>query len=358
MGYNLAMIQIISGILLIVIGMLSLSLQRLYSAVPVRELKRLAAQGDRLASGLYRVVAYGASGRLFLWIIFSASLSTGLVLISSIGQIWFLIVLLATLTLTVWLWTARLTSATAQFAVAFSSPIVKVLSYVHRPLIFVVRHVRRLRIVDSHSGLYEKDDFIHLVRQQKEQPDSRIDPSQLELIENTLKAHDWQAADLVTPWKELKQVEASDKIGPILLSELYKSGQNAFVVYKDEPENVIGSLALADAVSAKEGGKVSDIMRPNITYVHENFSLHQVFQAFASSGRPMVVVINSFEEAVGIITLQNALIKLLGEMDDEPLAYEDSKTIANWRPQPEPVAVPVVDDIPPDTSSEPTEVVE
>lgn len=360
MGYNLAMVYTIVGITLILLGLTALALQRFYSAISAHELKRLAARGDQMAAKLYRPVAYGASLRLFLWMIFGLGLGFGLVMLSDLSEVWFFVAIGTSLVATIWLWTARLTVRTAQFAVWCAPAIVKIMSWAHRPLNFVAKLFYRVRVIDAHTGIYEKDDLVALINQQKEQPDSRVTSTQLHIIENSLKVHDFKAADLVINWKDIKPVNANDKIGPILLSELHKSGQNVFLVYKDKPENVIGSLTLADAISAKEGGSVADIMRPNISYVHEDFSLHQVFHAFASGGRAMVVVINSFEEAVGVITLQNALVKLLGESDDEPITYEDRKLVASWRPQlnPEPATVPVVDDVPPETSSEPTEVIE
>lgn len=360
MGYNLAMVYIIVGSALILTGLTALSLQRFYSAISAHELKRLAARGDHMAAKLFRPVAYGSSLRLFLWMIFGLSLAFGLAMFSDVSQQWFFVVVVISLVAIIWLWTARLTVHTAQFAVWCAPPIVKIMSYAHRPLNFVTRSLGRLRVVDAHTGLYENDDIVALIRQQKDQPDSRITMAQLDLIESALLANDLKAADLIIDWKNIKPVSNDDKIGPILLSELHKSGQNVFVVYKDKPENVVGSLTLADAISAKAGGNVADIMRPNISYVHEDFNLHQIFQAFAHGGRAMVVVINSVEEAVGVITLQNALMKLLGQLDAEPLAYEDRKSIASWRPQanPEPATVPVVDELPPETSSEPTEVVE
>ena len=69
------MIQSIIGLLLVLLALAALALQRLYSSVPARELKRLAGRDDELARVLYRPVAYGGSLRLFLWIVTIAKLS-------------------------------------------------------------------------------------------------------------------------------------------------------------------------------------------------------------------------------------------------------------------------------------------
>jgi CBS domain containing-hemolysin-like protein len=108
---------------------------------------------------------------------------------------------------------------------------------------------------------------------------------------------------------------------------------------------------LRDAVAAKEGGRVDTLMHPRVCYVHEDFSLRQVLQAFVHTGQYMVVVINSFEEPVGVITLGHLLAQLMGEQDETGFdAYENRTAVAAYRLETsEPAPTP---------SPEPTEVVE
>src|SRR5262245_42519181 len=76
------MVPTILGLLFITLGLVALALQRYYSSVPAKELKRLAARGDHLAVALYRPVAYGHSMRLLLWVLFTVGLTAGFVLVS------------------------------------------------------------------------------------------------------------------------------------------------------------------------------------------------------------------------------------------------------------------------------------
>ena len=73
----LLMILALLGALLILLGLVALALQRFYSSVPAKELKRLASRGDHLAAALYSPVAYGASMRLLLWSVFCLGLTSG-----------------------------------------------------------------------------------------------------------------------------------------------------------------------------------------------------------------------------------------------------------------------------------------
>ena len=354
------MIYSIFGLILVVLGLLALALQRFYSSVPARELKRLAARGDHLAAALYRPVAYGASMRLFLWVVLAVSLSAGfLLLISSLVAWAAFAVVAASLATVIWLQSVRLTVRSAALAVHASPVISKILMHVHTPFNVVAQFVNAHRSHAPHSGLYEKEDLVALLRQQKEQLDNRITPAELELIERAVQFDDAKAADIVLPWNKVRLVKTDDHIGPVLLGELHTSGQSSFVVYKDKPDNVVGTLFLRDAVSAKAGGRVPDLMHQRICFVHEDFSLRQVLTALMQTGQFMVVVINAFEEAVGVITLEHLLVQLIGEDATEEIVYEDRAHVAAWKPVLQPVEVPVIDDGPEQIPSpEPTEVVE
>ncbi len=353
------MVESIFGLALLALGLLALALQRFYSCVPTRELKRLATRGDHIAAALYRPVSYGPSMRLLLWIVFGLGVASGLLLITFAFATWAIFAAtIFTLAVMIWLQSIRLSVHSARLAVTVAPALHKVLIYVHPPLHFVAHVVRRYRGHEPHSGLYEKEDLLTLLGQQKEQLDNRISLAELALAERVLRFDDVQAADVVLPWVKVHMVSTDDPIGPILLGELHESGQNSFIVYDGKPENVVGTLFLRDAVHAREGGRVRDIMHHKVCFVHEDFSMRQVLEAFAHTGQFMVVVVNKFEEAVGVITLKHLLAQLLGDTGQEDQAYEDRSSIASFVPKLQPAEEPIADELPEEQPSpEETEVV-
>ena len=158
----------------------------------------------------------------------------------------------------------------------------------------------------------------------------------------------------------VKLVKPDDHIGPVLLGELHASNQNSFLVYDGTPDRIVGTLFLRDAVAAKEGGKVRQHMHTRLCFVHEDFSLRQVLQAFAKTGQFMVVVVNAFEEPVGVITLEHLLTQLIGEQaEDDFDAFENRAAVAAFKPlQPELATEEVVAEAQDSSSPEVTEVVE
>ena len=338
------------GLLLVAFGLVALALQRFYSTVPKKELKRLATRGDHLAEALYTPVAYGASMRLLLWLVFLLGLSGGLLLVlqHSSSLVAFLAVG-ASIAVTVLVQSLRLTANSAQFAVRVAPAINWLLYYTHTPFDLITRLVNRYRNHIAHSGLYEKEDLLDLLEQQKDQPDNRIARHDLELLAKAATFDDRQAADVVLPMSRVKLVKLDDHIGPILLGELHASGQNSFLVYDERPDHVVGTLFLRDAVAVKEGGRVRQLMHTRLCFVHEDFSLRKVLQAFARTGQFMVVVINAFEEPVGVITLEHLLTQLVGEQEEDDFdAFEDRTAVAAFKPRapkPEPELVAVEEEI-------------
>jgi CBS domain containing-hemolysin-like protein len=359
------MIGILSGFLLIVVGLMALTLQRLYSSVPSRELKRLARKGDHLAVALYRPVAYGASLRLLLWAIIGASLSAGLLITLSAMPMVVGFVLLAAVMAAAFVWipTMQLTVHKAQLA-GFMAPVfVKILSYVHRPLDQLAHMVSQYRDLPHHSRLYEKQDLMELLGLQKEQVDNRIQTEELDLAERALAFSDRQAADIAHPSKDALLVNADDTLGPILLDQLHQSKQSSFLVYKDKKDNIMGSLSMHDAANGHKDARIFDLVRNDLAFVNEDFTLRQVLKAFQKTGHPLVIVINKFEEYVGVITFENLMTELLGEASaDENLAYDNRTAMASYKPKEteEPKAEQLDTEITKDENSSPeaTEVVE
>lgn len=323
---------------MITLALVALALQRFYSSVPRKELKRLAARGDHLAEALFLPVAYGASMRILLWLVFCLGLSGGflLVLYSVTPLVSFVVVGLSVASIVI-LQSLRLTVRSAHFAVKVSPALNWLMVYLHAPFDLVARLLNHYRGHTAHSGLYEKEDLLDLLEQQKDQPDNRIARHDLELLARAARFDDRQAADIVLPMSRVKLVKLDDHIGPVLLDELHASKQTSFLVCEETPDRVVGTLFLRDAVISKDGGQVRQLMHPRLCFVHEDFSLRQVLQAFARTGQFMVVVVNAFEEPVGVITLEHLLTQLIGEQaEDDFDAFENRAAVAAFKPkQPE-----------------------
>ena len=115
----------------------------------------------------------------------------------------------------------------------------------------------------------------------------------------------------------------------MLMGELHTSGHSRFPVYEAKKDNIVGVLYLHDLVATKQSGVVRTVMRRKVTYVHEEFTLYQTLQAFIKTKQHLFVAVNSFEEYVGIITIEDVLERVIGKLIvDEFDTYDDLRAVA------------------------------
>lgn len=312
--------------------LLAISLQRTYGHVPEKELKRRARSGDAYAKALFRAAAYGSSLRALLWaliiclaavffIYVSRNTATWFGLLASVFVIWFGFL---------WLPAQEATRASIWLASRMAPVFAWLLQYLHPILDRLVAFVGRHRPVRIHTGIYDKDDLLLLFERQEVQADNRIDKTALEISKQALTFANKTVEDILTPRRVVKSVSVDETIGPVLMTELHESGFSRFPVYEGKHDNIVGVLYMRDLVGAKTGGQIRKAMHPQVCFVHEDQSLADALQAILKTHQQLFVVVNSFEEYVGVVTIEDILEEILGkQIVDEFDQYEDMRAVAH-----------------------------
>jgi CBS domain containing-hemolysin-like protein len=326
------MFEFILGVLLAAVAVVSWVLLRTYQHIPGRELKRLARRGDEIAQLLYRAVAYGMSLRLLLGSVVAVSGALSLLALSSAVGLWLAMGILGALVAIGWTVLVpgdELTRSGLWLAKRLAPGIAWLLERLHPAIDRIAYMARRYRRVTIHTGLYEKSDLVELLERQKGQTDSRIAVNEIELLQHALTFGGKMVADALVPMRVVKMVSKTDAIGPVLMDELNRSGHSRFPVYDEKREHVVGILYLHDLVSATHCGTVADVMSHKLTYIHEDFTLYQALQAFLKTKRHLFLVVNSFEELVGILTIEDVIEQIIGRhIMDEFDKYDDLRIVA------------------------------
>lgn len=336
------MLEFIAAIVLLLLALAAITLRKTYYYVPEVELKRQARAGNSLANTLYRVVAYGASLRLLLWLLIGIFAACGVTLFVKIAPPVFgiLVVLVVLLLGFAWMPNSRLTK-TGELVAKLLTPSVAWLLRVLNPIFSRVTNLWHRRFpVEVHSGLYEKEDLIGLIAQQREQADNRISEEVLELVNRALHFDTYKVRDVLRPRKQLTAVKADELVGPLLLDELHKTGQPDFPVYETSKDKITAVLHVLTLEDAKQGGKVIDYATRKVAYLHESDTFATALHAVYQTKQRLFVVVNSFDEYVGVVTLEdilNVLVGTPGEADFD--TYLDRQAVAkrhDKRPEPEP----------------------
>ena len=325
------MTTFIIAIIFLSLALFGIAVRKTYDFVPRKELKRQARGGDHVAQVLYRAVAYGPSLRLFLWLFIGVTAAMGFVLfvrispmplafLAVVGLLWYGFV---------WMPTARISSIGARLVVAVTPLIAWILNYLHPIFYRVANIIQPRRAGMFHTGLYERDDLVELLELQRNLSDSRISGEEIDMAIHALTFGERTVGEIMIPRRVVRMVGANDVIGPVLMDELHDSGHSRFPVYEDRQDVIVGTLYLRDLIDVKHGGKIHTVVRREVYYVHEDQTLYQVLHAFIKTKHHLFVVVNSFEEFVGIVTIEDVLEQVIGhKIEDEFDKYDDMRAVA------------------------------
>ncbi len=327
----------IAFVIAAILFLIAVGLDKAYHQLPFKELKRRARGGhDQKAASVYKMAAHQHSLLVFLWVIGVAAAGT-LLVISARSSWWIaaiVIAIAAYLTLAWhprgrgngWLWVS---------AAIVSPAAASILNFLRPVLDFVARFIQSLQPVRVHTGLYEKEDLLELLNSQKKQADSRISEEELKIARGALTFGDKKVADIMTPRRKVKFLTASDTVGPMLMDELHKSGLSRFPVVREltkgEP-SVIGTFYIKNVDLEDMTGshvKVGDLMRRDASFINEEQTLRQALAGFLKTHHHLLVVVNQFEEVVGVLSMEDVIEQILGEpIIDEFDRYNDLRAVA------------------------------
>ena len=322
--------NLILAAVLLLLALAGVVMRKTYFYLPVRELKRKAAAGDKLAIQLYRAAAYRNSLKSLLWLYIGLTSAASIILLAISLPFWVSLLIVGPA-----LWivfslipATRLTRIGTRLTTFFTPPVAWILNYLH-PILSRGADIVETRYTRSdHTRMYERSDLIDMIERQQQQTDNRLSEEELEIAKRALSFDEHRVHDLLIPRKKIKELIAEDNIGPILIDEMHKTGQAYALVRETKKGPFVGSLAYSK-LTITSSGKVSDLMSNAVYYLHENDLMSDALHAFFVTNHAMFVVVNSFEEYVGIITIENVLKELLGHMPGDDFdQYSDIVAVA------------------------------
>ena len=147
-----------------------------------------------------------------------------------------------------------------------------------------------------------------------------IEESEKEMINNVFEFNDRIAAEIMTHRTEISAVELTSKLEDIITIGL-NEGFSRIPVYKDDLDNIVGIIYAKDLLKyvgtqLLEDFDPKDIMRPPL-FVPETKKCRELFKVLKIQKQHMAVVIDEYGGTAGIITMEDLLESIVGDIQDE-----------------------------------------
>ncbi len=145
-----------------------------------------------------------------------------------------------------------------------------------------------------------------------------IDESETELLQSALEFTDMDAADILTPRIDVIGFEINDSIESVL-KVVEETQFSRYPVYERTIDHVVGILyvkhLLRELVSRKDVALKDLLLEP--AYIPKTMHLHDIMDEFRTHQTHMAVVADEYGGIMGIVTMEDVLEQLVGEIWDE-----------------------------------------
>ena len=203
----------------------------------------------------------------------------------------------------------------------FYAPVIRILMTILTPVIFVVDKlsVVILKIIgidsDAAKSVMTESELKTYVEVSHE--DGAIETEEREMIFNVFDLGDSLAKDIMIPRIEMTMIDVNASYSK--LAALFKNTLFSRIpVYEGDKDNIIGSINLKDffLVNKKTDFNIRDIMR-DIYYTYETKKTDDLLVEMRESANNIAIVLDEYGSAVGLITLEDLLEEIVGEIRDE-----------------------------------------
>ena len=178
-----------------------------------------------------------------------------------------------------------------------------------------------------------KEDLLELLKNSA--VDGFIDIESLKMIEGVFKVSEIQVREIMIPRSHITVVDISDDITDII-KKVTSSGHSRFPVIDDNKDEIIGVLLAKDLLKRNTVENIDidlhEVLRPAV-FVPESKRLNILLNEFKSSRNHIAIVIDEHGSVSGLITIEDVLEEIVGEIDDEHDEETVSKIISRGNNQ-------------------------
>ncbi|MFT4178578.1 MAG: transporter associated domain-containing protein [Thermomonas sp.] len=172
-----------------------------------------------------------------------------------------------------------------------------------------------------------RDDLIELLRDV--QSDGLIGPDTLRMMEGAIAVADMTVGEVMVSRAQMVALPADGNFLD-LMKQVVESGHSRFPVHGEDKDEILGILLAKDllrGVVADNGpGTIRELLRPAVL-IPESKNLNVLLREFRQSRNHMAIVIDEYGGVAGLVTIEDVLEQIVGEIDDEHDDAADESTL-------------------------------
>ena len=145
-----------------------------------------------------------------------------------------------------------------------------------------------------------------------------VDEDTADLLQSALDFDDVQAYEIITPRVDMEAIDIEDPPEEII-DQIMKTHFSRLPIYEDTPDTIIGIAHVNQCLRSLAAGETFDLraLMMEAHFVHKTMPLDDVFETMQREGCHMVIVTDEYGGTMGILTMEDVLEQIVGDIWDE-----------------------------------------
>lgn len=167
--------------------------------------------------------------------------------------------------------------------------------------------------------VYSKRELSMVLEEQKENTKSALSDEEYKIIKRGLIISNKTVDLVMTPRVNVFFVNQNVVLNKENLAKINKTGHSRIPVHNGTPDRIVGLLYVKDLISISPNDNilVKNIMRKNVNFIKDDSKLDKVLDLFKKKRVHIFIVHDKFKGVAGIVTLEDVLEEIVGEIIDE-----------------------------------------
>lgn len=210
-----------------------------------------------------------------------------------------------------------------QFAL-FSSRLLSFFMIILKPINFIFRQWKKLLSLIFKTRKEEsmtEEELMTIIKEAEQVGD--LDKDEGQIIKSAIEFNDLEVGDILTPRMDVTAIDINMPVNEI--SKIFiETGYSRLPVYEGDFDIIIGVLYYKDFYIMHQTNtkEVKDILKP-VIFATKNQKIHDLMKEFQNKQLHFAVIIDEFSSVLGIVTLEDVIESIVGEIWDEHDQKED-----------------------------------
>ncbi len=177
---------------------------------------------------------------------------------------------------------------------------------------FVIKYLFKVEL-SSVQTVFNKIDLDNYIRERSSSGSKQEEDSEVQIFRNALEFNERKAREFMIPRTEIIGLDANEPI-ETLKETFIKSSLSKLLIYKESIDSIVGYAHAFELF--KKPRNIRSILRP-VAFIPESMVAKDILDLLTRERRSIAIVLDEFGGTSGLVTIEDVIEEIFGEIDDE-----------------------------------------